>query len=70
MESDNHIDGTMRLDKTSIALLDQLKRKLPLLMPKKIKLSLIDKLCMHGEVVTRQRGGTSVSADDIMTGVH
>lgn len=60
----------VHLDAASIALLDKLQERLPPPMPKAVRLRLIDKICMQGAVLTRQRGDTTISVDDLMVGIH
>jgi hypothetical protein len=60
----------MKLDEKSIALLSTIKRRLPLFMPQKFKLRLIDKVAMHAAVVAVERGATHVSVDDVLIGIH
>ncbi|GEM_PF-1566929 len=75
MESGQGTQGTtiardVQLDAASMAWLDKLQERLPPSMPKKVRLRLIDKICMQGAVVTRQRGAPTISVDDLMIGLH
>lgn len=59
----------MQLDQSGMAFLHTLRRRFPPVMPKKVKLSLIDKICLHGAYVATHRGDTSISEDDLLIGM-
>lgn len=69
-ESTEMEDANIRLDEKSIEMLDTLRKRLPLFMPEKKKLLLLDKISMHGAGVCRARGDTDVSIDDILVGTY
>jgi hypothetical protein len=63
-------DRDMKLDKNSVMLLDKILKQLPWLMPKRIKLKLIDRIAMRSAIVSRELGDTNVSVDDILVGLY
>lgn len=69
-ESTKMKDAAIRLDEKSIELLDKSRKRLPLFMPKETKLLILDQISMQGAGVCRERGDTTVSADDILVGVY
>jgi hypothetical protein len=65
-----HPDKDMKLDENSVTVLDKIIKQLPLLMPKRIKVRLIDRIAMRSAVVSRERGDTNISVDDVLTGLY
>jgi len=60
----------MQLSESGMALLNKMEKKLPPVMPKKSKLLLIDKICMHGAYIAMERGDTSIGEDDLLIAMH
>ncbi|MBN1449634.1 MAG: hypothetical protein JW963_01350 [Anaerolineales bacterium] len=60
----------MRLAGESLALLDTIMLKFPPAIPERARLVLIDKMVMHGAGIARQREDTTVTVDDLLTGIH
>jgi hypothetical protein len=70
MEPGQPTPHPMQLAEESIALLDAIRLRFPPAIPEKARLVLIDKMAMHGAGIARQRKDTSVTVDDLLTGIH
>ena len=70
MEPGQSTSHPMRLAEESIALLDTIRLRFPPAIPEQARLVLIDKMAMHGAGLARQRKDTTVTVDDLLTGIH